>query len=97
MQAIGARRRTLRALLARELLPLAAIGTVGGLALGAVGARAIIASFETSNAIDIGVSDAYGAIPFVVAATTGALLLLVVMAVRSAGRRPIAVTLRGAA
>ncbi len=97
LQALGARRRRLRGLLVRELLPLGAIGLVGGLALGALGTRGIIASFEASNAVDIGVVDAVGSIPFIAAGTFVALVLLALLTVRSAGRRPVTVTLRGAA
>jgi putative ABC transport system permease protein len=97
MQALGARRRRLRGMLIRELLPLGAIGIVGGIALGALGTRGIIMSFEASNAVDIGVVDAVGAIPFIAAGTLAALVLLALATVRSAARRPVAVTLRGAA
>ena len=97
MQALGARRRRLRGLLIRELLPLGAIGIVGGIALGALGTRGIIMSFEASNAVDIGVVDAVGAIPFIVAGTLAALVMMALITVRSAARRPVAVTLRGAA
>jgi putative ABC transport system permease protein len=97
MQALGARRRRLRRLIVTELLPVGAAGVVGGLALGALGARGIIASFEASNAIDIGVTDAVGTIPFIIAGTAVGLLLVATFVVRSAGRRPVAVTLRGAA
>ncbi len=97
LQSLGARRRRLRGLLVRELLPLGAVGTALGLVLGGLGTRGIIGSFESSNAVDIGVVDAVGAIPFVVGATVLMLVALVLVAVRSASRRPIAVTLRGAA
>ena len=97
MQALGARRRRLRGLLIRELVPLGAAGLVGGLALGALGTRGIIGSFEASNAVDIGVVDATGWIPLIAAGTFAALILLALVTVRSAGRRPVAVTLRGAA
>ncbi len=97
MQALGARRRRLRGLLIRELLPLGAVGLVGGLALGALGTRGIIGSFEASNAVDIGVVDATGWIPLIAAGTFAALIVLALVTVRSAGRRPVAVTLRGAA
>ncbi len=59
--------------------------------------RGIIASFEASNAIDIGVVDAVGAIPVIVVATAVSLVLLAAAVVRGAARRPVAVTLRGAA
>ncbi len=97
LQAVGARTRRLRGLLLRELLPIAALGTAGGLALGALGTRGIIASFESSNAIDIGVVDAFGAIPAIVAGALAGVTLLTLVIVRAATRRPIAVTLRGAA
>ena len=97
LQAIGARRRRLRGLLARELLPVGAVGLVAGLGLGALGARAIIGSFESADAIDIGVTDAVVAIPFIVAGTAAALLLLAAAVVRTTSKRSIAVTLRGAA
>ncbi len=97
MQALGARRRRLRSLLIRELLPLGAVGVVCGLVLGALGTRGIIMSFEASNAVDIGVVDAIGSIPFIAAGTFAALIVLALVTVRSAARRPVAVTLRGAA
>lgn len=97
MQALGARRRRLRGLLIRELLPLGAVGVAGGIVLGALGTRGIIMSFEASNAVDIGVVDAVGSIPFIAAGTLAALVMLALVTVRSAARRPVAVTLRGAA
>ena len=97
LQAMGARRRRLRGLLARELVPLGLAGLAIGLPLGALGARGVIGSFEASNAVDIGVVDAVGAVPYIVVATLLVLVLLASVVVRSAARRPIAVTLRGAA
>jgi putative ABC transport system permease protein len=97
LQAIGARRRRLRGLILRELIPIATLGILGGLALGALGTRGIIGSFEASNAVDIGVVDAVGSIPAIVVGTFVALVLLTLTIVRSATRRPVAVTLRGAA
>ncbi len=94
LQAIGARKRRLRGLVVRELVPIATLGIVGGLALGALGNRGIIASFESSNAIDIGVVDA---IPAIVVGTFVALIVLSMAIVRSATRRPVTVTLRSAA
>jgi energy-coupling factor transporter ATP-binding protein EcfA2 len=81
----------------RELVPVAVLGVVGGLVLGAAGNRGIIASFEASNAIDIGVVDAGGAIPWIVVGTFVALVGLSALIVRAATHRPITVTLRGAA
>lgn len=97
MQAIGARKRRLRSLLLLELFPLAVAGLAGGLVIGGLGARGIIASFESSNSIDIGVTDATAAVPFIVVGTAVMLVVLVAVVVRSAARRPIAVNLRGAA
>ena len=97
MQAIGGSRRRLRWLLVRELAVVGTLGVVAGLGLGALGTRGIIGSFEASNAVDIGVVDAVGAIPYIVAGTALALVALAALVVRSAARRPIAVTLRGAA
>lgn len=97
LQAIGARKRRLRSLVLRELLPVAAVGIAGGLVLGGLGTRAIIGSFEASNAVDIGVVDAFGSIPAIVIGTFLSLVALSLLIVRSATRRPVAVTLRGAA
>jgi putative ABC transport system permease protein len=97
LQAIGARTRRLRGLIVRELVPVATLGLIGGVVLGAAGNRGIIASFEASNAIDIGVVDARGAIPWIVVGTFVALVGLSTLIVRAATRRPITVTLRGAA
>ncbi len=97
LQAVGARRRRLRGLILRELLPIATVGVLGGIALGALGTRGIIASFEASNAIDIGVVDAVGSIPAIVGGAVIVLVTLALVIVRSATRRPVTVTLRGAA
>jgi putative ABC transport system permease protein len=97
MQAMGAPRRRLRGLLVRELLVVGSIGVVGGLALGHLATRGIIASFEASNAVDIGVVDATSSIPLIAIATLVSLILLAAVVVRGAARRPVAVTLRGAA
>lgn len=97
LQAVGARRRRLRGLLTRELLPVGAVGTVIGIGLGGLGARGIIGSFEQADGIDIGVTDAVGAIPFIVAGTVVVLYLLAAAVVRTTAKRSIAVTLRGAA
>lgn len=97
LQAIGARRRRLRGLLVRELVPVGLVGIAAGVVLGALGTRGIIGSFEASNAVDIGVVDATAAIPFIVIATLTVLVLLAATVTRSVARRPVAVTLRGAA
>jgi len=97
LQAVGAKTRRLRGLILRELVPIALVGTAGGLVLGALGNRGIIGSFERSNSIDIGVVDAWSAIPFIVVGTLVAIAALTFVIVRAATRRSIAVTLRGAA
>ena len=97
LQAIGARRRQLRGLIARELFPLAVAGASLGVLAGWAGTAGIIASFEASNAVDIGHVFPVAAIPFVGAAMIIAVVLLARLAVRGVGRRTIAVTLRGAA
>ncbi len=89
LQAIGARRRRLRGLLVRELVPIGLLGVAGGLALGALGTRGIIGSFESSNAVDIGVVDATAAIPFIIVGTLAVLVLLATVVWPAAlGRRP---------
>jgi rod shape determining protein RodA len=70
---------------------------LGGLALGGLATRGIIASFEASNAVDIDVVDATSSIPVIAIATVVSLALLASVVVRGAARRPVAVTLRGAA
>ena len=92
-----ASRRRIRALLVRELLPIGVVGAALGVVLGGLGTRGIIGSFEASNAVDIGVVDAVGALPFVAAGTVLALVFLAAWVARATARRSIAVTLRGAA
>ena len=95
VQAIGARRRTVRGLIARELLPLGVAGIGLGLGAGYLGTKGIIGSFEASNSVDIGTVFATGSLPAIVSGTLLGLLVLATMVARSAGRRPIAPTLRG--
>ncbi len=97
LQAIGARRRRIRGLLLRELAPIGALGIAVGLLLGAAGTSGIIASFESSESVDIGTNLSSGAVPVIVLGTAVVMWLLVRIVSRSATRRPIAVTLRGAA
>ena len=97
MQAIGARRRTIRGLIARELLPLGVVGIGLGFGAGFLGTKGIIGSFEASNAVDIGTVFATDSLPAIVSGTLLGLLLLATLVAQGAGRRPIAPTLRGAA
>jgi putative ABC transport system permease protein len=97
LQAIGGRRRHVFRVVVAELLPIAAGGVALGLVAGYFGAGAIMRSFEASNAIEIGFSFAFGAIPIAVAVVVGGSLLIGGLMVRQVTRRPAAVTLRGAA
>jgi putative ABC transport system permease protein len=96
VQAIGASRRTVRGLIARELIPLGAIGIALGLGAGYLGTKGIIGSFEASNSIDIGTVLAVRSLPAIVVATLAGLLLLAAVVARGSSRRAIAPTLRGA-
>jgi ABC-type antimicrobial peptide transport system permease subunit len=97
LQAIGGRRRHVFRLVMAELGAL----LVGGLAIGLVGGyfggRAIARSFEVSNAVEIGFTFARGVIPVVVAVVAIGSMLLALTMVRTATRRPVALTLRGSA
>lgn len=97
LQALGARRRHVLRVVCGELLPLAVGGVAVGLAAGYVGARAIMDSFEASNAVEIGFTFATGAIPAAVAVVVVVSLLVALAVVRRATRRPLAETLRSAA
>lgn len=97
LQAIGARRRKVRSIVLRELVPVGLAGAVLGIAGGAYGSDLIIGSFEASDGIDIGVAYAWSTLPVIVVGTAVLLAVVAAAAVRSAARRPIAVTLRGAA
>jgi putative ABC transport system permease protein len=97
LRALGARRREVMRVVAAEVAPVAAAGIVAGLALGHGGARAIIASFEADDAVEIGFTYAAGAIPAVVAVVVVGCLLVIAAMVRQVARRPVAETLRGAA
>lgn len=97
LQAIGGRRRHVFRVVLAELLPLAVMGSALGAGAGYVGARAIIGSFEASNAIEIGFVFASGAIPVAVAVVVVGSFVLGGLMVRRVTSRPAAVTLRGAA
>ena len=97
MQAVGARRCHVLRVVAGELLPLVAVGVALGLAAGYLGAGAIMASFEASNAVEIGFVFATGAVPAALAVAVLGSLALAVLVVRRVTRRPVAVTLRAGA
>lgn len=97
LQAIGGRRRHVLRVVLAELLPIAAGGVLAGLVAGYFGARAIIGSFEASNAIEIGFVFASGAIPAATAVVVLGAMVLGGLMVRRVTRQPAAVTLRGAA
>ena len=96
VQAVGARRRTVRGLIVRELVPLGTLGLGLGLGAGYLGTKGIISSFEASNSIDIGTVFATRSLPAIVSSTLLGLLILATVVARGASRRPIAATLRSA-
>ncbi len=96
LQAIGGRRRHVFRVVLAELAPLAVAGCGLGLVAGYLGARAIIGSFEASNAVEIGFTFASGAIPAAVAVVVVGSVLVSGLMVRRVTRRPPAVTLRSA-
>ncbi len=96
MQAIGGRRRHVFRVVSAEVIPLAVVGVVLGLVAGYVGAGAIMASFEASNAVELGFVFATGAIPVAAMVAIVGSIGLAALVVHRVTRRPIAVTLRGA-
>ena len=97
LQAVGGRRRHVFRVVVAELLPITGGGVFVGLVAGYFGARAIIASFEASNAIEIGFVFASGAIPAAAAIVVLGVVMLGGLMVRRVTRQPVAVVLRGAA
>ena len=97
LRAIGGRRRDVFRVVVAELLPIAAGGTVFGLIAGYFGGAAIAGSFEASNAVEIGFTYASGVVPVAAVVVIGAALSIGAFMVRQVTRRPVAVTLRGAA
>ena len=96
LQALGGRRRHVFRMVTAELLPLACVGIVLGLGAGYVGARWIMDSFASANAIELGFTYASGAIPLAIAVVVLGSLVLGGLMVRRATHRSVAVTLRGA-
>jgi putative ABC transport system permease protein len=96
VRALGGRSRHVLRLVGAELVPLAVIGVVAGVAFGYVGARAIISSFERADAVEIGFTFAGGAVPIVAASAVAGCLAIGALTVRRAGRSSVAATLRSA-
>lgn len=96
MRAIGGRARQIMRVVSSELLALATLGVAAGVAVGYVGARAIIESFERADAVDIGFTFATGAVPAVAVVTVSGCLAIGALTVRRVGRQSVAATLRSA-
>jgi putative ABC transport system permease protein len=96
-QALGADRSRVRRLLVTELVPLALVASAAGAVAGWFGAQAIIASFESADAVEIGTVFAARMVPLAAAACTAIVVLIGVSGARRAARRPVAPVLRGAA
>ena len=78
--------------------PLAARGKIIGTpGVGTHNGAPPFDNWQSSNAIDIGVRDSLRAVPLLTGGTLVALLLLSRLIARGTARRPVAVTLRGAA
>ncbi len=96
-QAIGGQKHQLRRILITELVPLALVASALGVVAGWYGAVGIIGFFESVNAVEIGTVFATGSVPLAVAGAVAAVSLIGVAAARQASRRPVGLTLRGAA
>ena len=96
VQAIGGGRLDVRSLVRFELGMLASAGWIVGVAAGAIGAWAIMGFFETVNAVELGYSLAWQAMPLTAAAAFAFVQLLTFTAARNADSKPLAVTLRAA-
>jgi putative ABC transport system permease protein len=94
---VGGRRRSVFHAVVAELLPIGLSGLGLGLVAGYVGGDAIAGSFERADAVEIGFTYATGVVPIAAAVTIGGLGVLGLLATRASTRRPLAVTLRGAA
>jgi len=96
IRAIGGRSRQVMHVVSAELLPLAAIGVLAGVAAGYFGGLAIMQSFERADAVDIGFVFAGRAIPAVTATVVLGCLLIGGLTVRRMSRQSVATTLRSA-
>jgi putative ABC transport system permease protein len=94
IRAIGGRSRHVMHVVSAELLPLATVGVLVGVAAGYVGGLAIMQSFERADAVDIGFVFAGGAIPVVAVTVLGGCLLIGGLTVRRVSRQSVATTLR---
>jgi putative ABC transport system permease protein len=96
IRAIGGRSRAVMRIVSAELLPLAALGVFAGVALGYLGAWAIMDSFERADAVEIGFTFADGALPAVALTVVLGCLLIGALTVRRVSRQSVAATLRSA-
>jgi putative ABC transport system permease protein len=96
VRAIGGRSRAVMRIVSAELLPLAALGVLAGVALGYLGAWAIMDSFERADAVEIGFTFAEGALPAIAAIVVLGCLLIGALTVRRVSRQSVAATLRSA-
>jgi putative ABC transport system permease protein len=96
VRAIGGRSRAVMRIVSAELLPLAALGVLAGVALGYLGAWAIMDSFERADAVEIGFAFADGALPAIAVTVVLGCLLIGALTVRRISRQSVAATLRSA-
>jgi putative ABC transport system permease protein len=96
VRAIGGRSRAVMQIVSAELLPLAALGVLAGVALGYLGAWAIMDSFERADAVEIGFTFADGALPAIAVTVVLGCLLIGALTVRRVSRQSVAATLRSA-
>jgi putative ABC transport system permease protein len=97
LQAVGGRKRHVFRVVSAELMPMAVLGIGFGLIAGYFGGKAIMGSFEASNAVEIGYTFAAGVIPAAAAVVIIGSLVLGGLMVRRVTRQPAALTLRSAA
>ncbi|MEM7096412.1 MAG: ABC transporter permease [Actinomycetota bacterium] len=96
VQALGGGRRSIAGLVATELTPLAVVGVATGTVAGVAGAAAIMNFFATANAVELGFTVAWIAVPLAGAAAVATVALIAVGAARQVGGRSTATALRAA-
>lgn len=96
MQASGARRGDVRRMIALELAVVGLVGWVTGSVLGGLGASAIMDFFATANAVELGFTMAWAAVPLAGLAVGVLVLILAATAAGRTQRRPLEATLRAA-